>query len=162
MKEQQELCGPRLDRKINAMLNEYKKKAGMPCLETGGDEAQSMLLRTENSAMYRDTQNREEQKDVKTFGAEVKGQMAFFQLAKKFENSKYIETETHPKVKYLKECFKDNSIIIPLLNKIVEHALLIRDTKITTGQAKGLQASMMLNTNLITKLYLDDNNLDSS
>ena len=65
-------------------------------------------------------------------------------------------------MKYLKECLKDKSIIIPLLNKIIDHALLIRDVNITTGQAKGLRANLMLNDNLIAKLYLDDNNLDAN
>ena len=65
-------------------------------------------------------------------------------------------------MKYLKECLKDKSIIIPLLNKIIDRALLIRDVNITTGQAKGLRANLMLNDNLISKLYLDDNNLDAN
>lgn len=65
-------------------------------------------------------------------------------------------------MKYLKECFKDQSIIIPILNKVIDHALLIRDTRITTGQAKGLQGNLMLSPNLVSQLYLDDNNLDGS
>ena len=65
-------------------------------------------------------------------------------------------------MKYLKECFKDQSIIIPILNKVIDHALLIRDTSLTTGQAKGLQGNLMLSPNLVSKLYLDDNNLDGS
>ena len=102
------------------------------------------------------------QNNVIEFEEGLKDQLAFFQLAKVAEASKYAEVEDHGKVRYLKECLKDKSVIVPFLNKIIENALLIRDTKITSGQAKGLQGSMMINTNLISKLYLDDNNLDGS
>ena len=99
-------------------------------------------------------------KDLEALESVVKSHVAFFQLAKNTEAPKYIETESHPKVKYLKECLKDNSLIIPIINKIIDKFLLVKDVKITTGQAKGLQANMEMNSDLIHKLYLDDNSLD--
>ena len=104
--------------------------------------------------------NDKAQKDLEALEGAVKAHVAFFKLAKNTETPKYVEAETHPKVKYLKECMKDNSLIIPIINKIIGKVLLIRDVKITTGQAKGLQANMEINQDIIQKLYLDDNSLD--
>ena len=137
-KEQQDLCGPKLDGKIKKMLAQLKEKAG---LETGQAEveSESERLSTGYTALFSESVKKmkkgdaKAQKDLEALESVVKAHVAFFKLAKNTETPKYVEAETHPKVKYLKECLKDNSLIIPIINKIIDKELLVRDVKITTG-----------------------------
>lgn len=50
----------------------------------------------------------------------------------------------------------------PILSKIVDKALVLRDLKLNTGDAMGLRANLMSDPDLINKLYLDENGLDGN
>ena len=51
-------------------------------------------------------------------------------------------------------------LAVPLLRKIQDHALLVREYRINTGQARGLLGNFLLTRDLLTRLYLDSNGLD--
>ena len=64
-------------------------------------------------------------------------------------------------MKFYAECERMHALAIPIFNKISKHQLLLRDIKLNEGSIKGLQGCMMMNTNLIEKLFLDNNCLDA-
>ena len=71
--------------------------------------------------------------------------MAFYQLAKKQADPKHSENdEVDPKIRFLKECGRENVLAIPFLRRIQNHALLVRESKINRGQAKGLLGNFIL------------------
>ena len=51
---------------------------------------------------------------------------------------------------------------IPILSKIQNHALLVREVKINSGQAKGLLGNFLIQKDLIERIYLDSNGLDGN
>lgn len=93
MKEQKELVGPRLEYKVDVMLDPYKKNAGLPGLEEGKEDILSpttpmmrkeagFIVDRKHNPLTNAHDKETNQNSVKTFGNEVKGQLAFFQLAK--------------------------------------------------------------------------------
>ena len=68
----------------------------------------------------------------------------------------------NPRVQYFSACTKNNSVAKPILSKIIDKALVIRAIKLNTGDAEGLRSNFMMEPDLITKLYLDQNGLDDS
>jgi Ran GTPase-activating protein (RanGAP) involved in mRNA processing and transport len=111
--------------------------------------------------MYGNTNQDQLSKYVKIFGDGVKNDLTFFQLCKLAMNSKYIQTnESDPKIKFYMECIKDNAVALPIMTKIIDGQLLIRNTKLNSGLANALKGMLLLNKTLINKLYLDSNGLD--
>ena len=50
----------------------------------------------------------------------------------------------------------------PILSKIIDKQLVLRDLKLNTGDALGLRDNLMNHQQLINKLYLDSNGLDGN
>lgn len=50
----------------------------------------------------------------------------------------------------------------PILSKIIEKQLVLRDLKLNTGDAMGLRDNLMNHRDLVNKLYLDENGLDGN
>ena len=68
----------------------------------------------------------------------------------------------NPRVQYYNECTKANTVAKPILSKIIDKQLVIRDILLNVGDSKGLQDNLMYNPDLINKLYLDSNGLDGN
>ena len=92
---------------------------------------------------------------------EFRGQQAFYQLLKMAKDSRFTDPNSHDKrVQYYNECTKANSVAKPLLSKIFNKQLVLRDIKLNSGDANGLRDNFMHHPTLINKLYLDSNGLD--
>ena len=79
------------------------------------------------------------------------------------KDSKWTDTTiNNPRVKYYNECTKANSVAKPILSKIIEKQLVLRDLKLNTGDAMGLRDNLMNHRDLVNKLYLDENGLDGN
>ena len=53
------------------------------------------------------------------YGDLIKQGLAFFQLAKAYTNPKHVEKDSvDPKIKFLKECYNNNVLAVPMLHKI--------------------------------------------
>ena len=59
------------------------------------------------------------------------------------------------RVQYFAACRNSNAVAKPILSKIVDKALVLRDLKLNTGDAMGLREALMSDNDLINKLYLD-------
>ena len=168
--EQEELCGPRLAAKIEKMLASYNQGVGLVDDNGGAAEGTAseigMLASDASSALFQREQNRNDNKDqhrkfVQAYGDGVKQELAFYQLAKKQADPKHAESEdSDPKIRFLRECAREHALAVPILRKIQDRALLVRECKINTGQAKGLLGNFLLARDLLTRLYLDSNGLD--
>jgi len=79
------------------------------------------------------------------------------------KDSKWTDTSiNNPRVQYYNECTKANSVAKPILSKIIEKQLVLRDLKLNTGDAMGLRDNLMNHRDLVNKLYLDENGLDGN
>ena len=97
------------------------------------------------------------------YATEFRGQQAFYMLCKQAKDSKYTDpTLNNPRMQYYNECTKANSVAKPILSKIVDKQLVLRDIKLNTGDSMGLRDSLMNNLTLVNKLYLDNNGLDGT
>lgn len=65
-------------------------------------------------------------------------------------------------MQYFAACEKNNSVAKPILSKIIDRALVLRDIKLNAGDAEGLRENFMMDPELINKLYLDQNGLDDT
>ena len=65
----------------------------------------------------------------------------------------------NPRLQYYAACTKNRILARPILDKIVDNALVLRDIKLNTGYAEGLRDSFMTNPDLVSKIYLDQNGL---
>jgi len=64
------------------------------------------------------------------------------------------------KVKFFKECQKDNVLATPILTKIIDQTLLIRNKVLNVGFCKAINGALKMVPTLITKLTLDSNGLE--
>jgi hypothetical protein len=77
---------------------------------------------------------------LKDFGDSVKRNMAFFEICRQAKNPKLNEQDGDPKVQFFKQCIKENSIAFPIMNKIFQGNLMIRNFKINLGVARAIEA----------------------
>ena len=76
--------------------------------------------------------------------------LAFFQLAKAYTDPKHVEKDNvDPKIKFLRECYNNNVLAVPMLHKITNSCLLLRNNKINSGQAQGLFGNFMMTNDLL-------------
>jgi hypothetical protein len=90
----------------------------------------------------------------------VKKELSFFSLCKQAMNSKWSGNENDPKVKFYKECLKDNTVALPIMTKIFDHVLMIKNTRLNSGLVNAICGQLLLQKDSIRKLYLENNGLD--
>ena len=74
--------------------------------------------------------------------------------------AKHVENgETDPNIKFIEECAKENTFAIPILRKIQNNSLILKDIKLNTGQARGLLGNFMMTKGMVQRLYLNNNGL---
>ena len=84
-------------------------------------------------------------------------------MCKVAKDSRFSDPDmSNSKIQYFNECTKANSVAKPILSKIIDKQLLLRDLKLNIGDTSGLHESMMNDPNLVTKLYLDSCGLDDN
>lgn len=66
------------------------------------------------------------------------------------------------RMQYYTACTKANSVAKPIMSKIIDKALVLRDLKLNSGDSMGLRDNMMTDPDLVSKIYLDQNGLDAS
>ena len=66
------------------------------------------------------------------------------------------------RIQYFSACIQSKTVAKPILSKIMNKALVLRDMKLNTGDAMGLRENLMTDPDLINKLYLDENGLDGN
>ena len=124
------------------------------------------MLRTGNTSLFQLEKTKNDDQGVfanamDRYVTEFRSQQAFFQLCKMAKDSRFTDPNlNNPLVQYYNECIKANSVAKPLLSKIVDRQLVLRDIKLNTGDCQGLRDVFMQHTNLISKLYLDSNSMD--
>jgi hypothetical protein len=59
-------------------------------------------------------------------------------------NSKWNENEHDPKIKFYKECLKDNTVALPIMSKIFDRMLLIKNTRLNTGLVNAICGQLLL------------------
>jgi hypothetical protein len=55
---------------------------------------------------------------------------------------------------------RDNALALPIMTKIFEGVLIIRNVKINSGVAKAIQGQLKLKNDQVQKLYLEKNGVD--
>ena len=154
--EEEKICGPKLMHKVNRFLKEINNQVGLG----GGkyydpDEKQKKLCATGNTSVFEIEKHKncnedEPQKLVKTYGDEIKQQMAFYEFCKLAKDAKYLDPSiNNVKVQFYQECDKARNLAKPILSKLLDGQLIIRDTKLNTGHAKGLQLNFMNHNNMV-------------
>jgi len=129
---------------------------------------QNAMLMTGNTSIFRmeKTKNNDQgvyQKVMEKYADEFRGEQAFYQICKIAKDSRFNDqNQINPRVQYYNECTKANAVAKPILSKIIDKQLVIRDILLNVGDSKGLQDNLMYNPDLINKLYLDSNGLDSN
>ena len=103
------------------------------------------------------------QKTIDKYFDEFRGQQAFYSLCKNALDSKWTDPNlNNPRMQYYAACTKNNSVAKPILSKIIDKALVLRDLKLNSGDAEGLRDNFMMDPELIQKLYLDHNGLEDN
>lgn len=121
------------------------------------------MLRTGNTSLFQLEKTKNDDQGVfanvmDRYVTEFRSQQAFFQVCKMAKDSRFTDpTLNNPLVQYYNECTKANTVAKPLLSKIVDRRLVLRDMKLNTGDAMGLRDAFTHHTNLISKLFLDNN-----
>lgn len=98
---------------------------------------------------------------MKDFGDSVKRNIAFFEICRQAKNPKLNEQDRDPKVQFFKQCIKENSVAFPIMNKIFQGNLMIRNFKINLGIARAIEAQLVRKNDQVKKLYLEKNGLDN-
>ena len=130
------------------------------------DQAQAEMLQTGNTSLFdlEKTKNDDTgvyQKVMGQYETELRSEQAFFQLCKMAKDSKFTDPDlNNPLVQYYNECVKANTVAKPLLSKIVDQQLILRDLKLNTGDSRGLRDNLMHHQYLVSRLYLDSNGMD--
>lgn len=171
-KEDDQICGPRLVKKIDDFILQVSVEAGLAAtddyLMSKEKTNQQKMLETGNTSLFQleKTKNDDQgahQKVMDKYMEEFRGQQAIFQTFKVAKDSKYTDPNCqNPRVQYFNECTKANSMAKPILSKIIDKQLLLRDLNLNAGDAKGLQESMAADENLVHKIYLDNCGLDDT
>ena len=86
--------------------------------------------------------------------------MAFFEICKQANDSKWVEQDRDPKIQYLKTIQKEKSVAVPIMNRVFDGNLMIRNFKINQGIANAIEAQLVRKNDQIRKLYLEKNGLD--
>lgn len=84
------------------------------------------------------------QKYVRLYGDGLKKELSFFSMCKQAMNSKWNENEKDPKIKFFRECMKDNTVALPIMSKIFDHMLLIKNTRLNTGLVNAICGQLLL------------------
>ena len=134
-KEEEELIGPRLVKKIDDFIFGVAVEAGMDAGNADEEskspnyrreKQQEEMLQTGNTSQFNleKTKNDDQgvyQKVMDQYVTELRSEQAFFQLCKMAKDSKFTDPElNNPLVQYYNECVKANTVAKPLLSKIVD------------------------------------------
>lgn len=93
----------------------------------------------------------------------AKQQVAFFEKAKQENRSKFQEIQdSDAKLSYFKQCLKAQVLVQPLLNRIVDHVLVLKQIVLNQGHCNAINSVLGLQPNLLHHLTLDANALKGS
>ena len=143
-KEEEEVCGPRMMHKVNKYLNEMNKVVGQEDQRESKLERQKQMLQTGNTSLFELEKNKNCNEDtthnmLQKYGDDVKQQRAFYEFCKQAKDAKFSDPNVNnANVQFYKECEKSRDLAKPVLTKLVDGQLVIRDLKLNTGAAKGL------------------------
>ena len=113
--------------------------------------------------MHANTNQDKMHKYIKIFGDGVKKDLSFFSICKQAQNSNWSEEDTdEPKVKFFKECMRDKTLALPIMTKIFDGVLIIRNFKINQGLARAIYGQLIIQNNRVQKLYLENNGVDGN
>ena len=102
-----------------------------------------------------------QKKLISAFTDMVKNQAAFFAMAKRIDEPRFHAiAKRDEKLSFFNECLKAHVSCFPLLNKVHNHTLLIKDKILNDGVCFAMRAVLKLMPHLVYHLYLDTNNLN--
>jgi hypothetical protein len=67
-----------------------------------------------------------------------------------------------PRVKFFEECAKDHLLVMPILDKIIDYALTLKNYKMNTGTCKAIAKFLSLNLSGLQQLSLHLNSMDAN
>lgn len=97
---------------------------------------------------------------IRLYSHEVKQQAAFFGLLKQIDHPRHGEMEDFDtKIKFYKECTREAVLAKPLLQKVVDHCLVLKDVKLNDGLCKALNATFNMNPETVENVLFSNNGL---
>ena len=65
--------------------------------------------------------------------------MAFFALCKKYCDLEQTEAgQNDPRIKFFEACVKENDLVLPILSKIIDNSLTLKNYKLNMGLCRAI------------------------
>ena len=93
----------------------------------------------------------------------LKQQAVFYSIAKRKHMPQYHASQAKDdKIKYFNECLREKVLCFPLLNRVVQSTLILKNTVLSEGVCMAIKAVLKLVPNLVEAVVLDCNALNGN
>jgi len=109
------------------------------------DLKKNLMLESGNTSIFNEEVNKNFFSDKKTkaalkFSRMGKQQMAFYKLCKKYVYLKDTDSgKNDPRIKFFEACVKENELVLPILSKIIDNSLTLKNYKLNMGLCRAIQ-----------------------
>ena len=121
------------------------------------------MLQSGQTSVFNQEMNKNYFSDKKTKAAQKYTrlgcqQAAFYKACKRYvELEQTEEGRADPRIKFFEECMKNKALCMPIINKIVDYSLTLKNFKLSQGSCRAIAGFLELNVHGLRRLCLEHN-----